>query len=414
MDNQTQTQAIPPVGAPDFPIHARSVVRSLRRAFSELLASVGADPAVPQAVSRQFGLNKNLAWRISKIVGGDDPAVVLQQMPGNGGLKIFLDAMKRAGAGGERLASARQAIDEYERLIRIHSGDRATLEMMGADLSPHARQQLDEQHRRLLFQGGGYVWGVQARVMLKVAVIAPGQAEGTLDLAAISGLLDFRRLRQQASWAMASRYWNDDRGIRMAMPRPEALDPRFDAEGQAPLMGEFCSTTLPALRSFPISGGTSFELPEGPIGNAAAVDCVLGTLQRGIPRYRTAQNEWGEHNAICDTPSELLIVDLFIHESMTFALAPEALLFSELRSPVRHPGPERDRNRLPLHETLQELGKDPLAPATPEAPRYADMFQALFARTGWDPGAFHAFRMKINYPACPTSLVLRYRLPEAQ
>src|SRR5205814_9513502 len=126
---------MPPASTQSFPVHARAVVRSVRGAFSELLTSVGADPHDPQSMSRQFGLNKNLAWKISKIVQADDPSVALQQMPGSAGTRIFLQSIERAGAAPELLRSARQAIEEHEDPIRVHSGDRATLELIGSGLS---------------------------------------------------------------------------------------------------------------------------------------------------------------------------------------------------------------------------------------------------------------------------------------
>jgi len=220
-------------------------------------------------------------------------------------------------------------------------------------------------------------------------------------------------LRPQVMWVKATRYWNNDDGTQMNMPQREAIDPRYDGPDQAPLVADFCSQPPPPLRSYATPTGTSFELVEGPVGNTGAISCVLGTIQRGIPYYRTETNEWGEHSAICDTSAELLILDLFIHREFAFAIPPEPLLFGEMRAAVRFPGHERDRNRLPLNEQLQDLGTGPLLLATPEVPRYSLMVQSVFDRTGWDPQEFHGFRMKIAYPACPTSLVLRYRLPEA-
>jgi hypothetical protein len=384
----------------------------VRGAFSELLTSVGADPQDPQAMSRQFGLNKNLAWKISKIVQADDPSVALQQMPGSAGTRIFLESVERAGAKPDLLRCAREAIDQYEQLIRVHSGDRATLEMMGSELSPAGRQARDESHRKLLFQGASYVWGVQARVMSKVGLVAPGSEPGTLDFASLSALIDFRRLRPQVTWLMATRYWNNDDGSKMQMPRSEPIDPRYGAPDQAPLVADFCSQPLPELRNYATATGTSFELVEGPVGNTGAITCVLGTVQRGVPYYRTEANEWGEHSAICDTPAELLILDLFIHSELTFAIPPEPLLYGEMRGAMRFPCPQRERNRLPLAEPLHDLGAGPLPLATPEVPRYSQMVQSMFDRTRWDPSEFHGFRMKIAYPACPTALVLRYRLPD--
>jgi hypothetical protein len=391
-----------------FSSHARAVVRALREAFLELLTGVGADPQDHQSISGALGLNKNLAWKISRIVQADDPSVALEQMPGAAGIKIFLKSVERAGVAPALLAAARGAIQGYEALIEIHSGDRATLEMMGSELSPAGRQQRDEHHRKLLFQGASYVWGAQTRVNLKLGIIGPGSEPGLLDFASINGVIDFRRIRPDVSWVMASRESRNDDGSEMATSASEPIDPSYT--GEAPLMTEFCSRPLPELRRVVSGRCTMIELAEGPVGNTGALTCIFGAIQRRIPYYRTPTNELGEHSAQCDIPAELMIVDLFFHRSFTFAV-PQPFLYSELGAHVPYPGRGRERNRLPLNEPLQDLGAAPLPLATPEVPRYNPMVRAAFARTGWDPAEFNGFRMKIAYPACPTALVLRYLLP---
>lgn len=391
-----------------FPAQARAVVRALRGSFSELLVAAGANPQDHQSISRSLGLNKNLAWKISKIVQADDPTVALEQMPGAAGIKIFLKSVERAGLDMALVRAAHEAVEGYERLITVHSGDRATLEMMGSELSP-GRQQRDEQHRKLLFQGASYVWGAQTRVNLKIGIVGPGSEEGMLDFASINGLIDFRRIRGDVTWTMASRRSRNDDGSDMETWASEPIDPT--RVNMAPLMTEFCSRPLPELRRVASGGLTSFELVEGPVGNTGAQTCLFGAIQRRIPYFRTPTNEWGEHSAACDIPAELLILDVLFHERFTFA-RPQAYLYSELGAHVLYPGRGRDRNRLPLNEPLQELGAGPLPLATPEVPRYNQMVQAAFERMGWDPEQFFGFRMKIAYPACPTALVLRYPLPE--
>lgn len=395
-----------------FPDHARAVVRAVRGAFSELLTSIGADPQAPQDFGRQFGLNKNLAWKISKIVQTDDPSVALQQMPGASGIKIFLRTIERAGAAQSLLETARSAVRAYEDLIRVHSGDRATLEIMASELSQAGRQQRDEFHRKLLFQGASYVWGAHARVILKVGIVGLGSRPGLLDFASVNALLDFRRFRPDVTWVMATRRSRNDDGSDMATSASEAIDPRYNGADRAPLMADFCSQPLPALRRVVTPVATDFELVEGPVGNTGALTCVVGAIQRQIPYCRMPENEWGEHVAICDTPAELLIVDLFLHERLTFAIPPEAALYSELGAALPYPARGRERNSLPLNEPLQDLGTGPLLLATPEVPRYRQMVQSVFDRLGWEPTQFHGFRMKMPYPACPTAFVLRYRLPE--
>jgi len=395
---------------PPFASHARQVVRALRGAFAELLASVGADPKEPRSISDRLGLNKNLAWKISKIVQAEDPLIVLQQVPGSSGLKIFLRAAEQAGVSESMLQAARDAIAEYEELIRVHCGDRATMEMMGSALSPNSQSQNDEHHRKMLFQGASYVWGVQARVILKIGLVGPGAEDGFLDFASLNALIDFRRLRPDVSWVMASRRSYNDDGTPMATSASEPIDERYAGTDQPPLMADFCSQPLPRLRRRDELNYTCFELVEGPVGNTGAETCVVGTIQRNMPYYRTATNEWGNHVAQCDTPAEMLILDLFIHESFTFAIPPEPLLFSEMGTAP--PAPRGEHRQLPLNERLQELGAGPLPLATPEVRQYNQMVQAMFDRTGWVPSEFHGFRMKIAYPACPTALMLCYPLPE--
>ncbi|MBN2445805.1 MAG: hypothetical protein JXO22_03720 [Phycisphaerae bacterium] len=405
--------AAPPPPTPAFPVHARGVMRSVRGAFSELITDVGASPHDSQGLSRACGLNKNLAWKVSKLIQTEDPAVAIQQMPGSGGIEIFLRSMERAGAREALLKTARDAIRDFDKLIQLHSGDRATLEMMGSALSSTGRQQRDEYHRRLLFQGGSYVWGAQARVMLKVGIVGRGKADGLLDFLSLSALVGFRRLRPDVTWTMAARRARHDDGSPMFPPGPEPIDPNSAGDDKAPLMLDFCSGPLPHLRRVEDATGISFELPEGPVGNTGALTCVTGTIQRGIPYYRSPSNEMGEHRATCDLPAELLLFDLFIHNSFTFAMPPEMGLYSDLNTFGPYPGRGRDFNRLPIYETLQDLGCGPLPLATPDVANYNQMVQTMFDRVGWRPTDFRGYRVKIAYPACPASVVLRYDLPEA-
>jgi len=388
-------------------------MRSVRGAFSELVTNVGANPADPQALSRSCGLNKNLAWKVAKLIQTEDLAVALQQMPGAAGIKIFLNSMERAGASESLLKTARETIHEFDELVKLHSGDRATLEMMGSALSQIGRKQRDEYHRKLLYQGGSYVWGAQARVVLKVGIVGPGAGDGLLDFASLSSLVDFRRIRPNVTWVMASRRAQNDDGSGMFPPVPEPIDPRCAGNNKPPLMLDFCSHPVPDLRCVQDDKCIAFELPAGPVGNTGVLTCVSGTIQRGLPYYRSPLNEWGEHVVTCSIPARVFILDLFFHQDFTFAIPPEMTLHSELDAATPYPGNRRDRDELPIQEALQDLGAGPLPLATPDVADYNRMVQAMFDRANWRPADFHGFRVKIAYPAHPASLMLRYRLPDA-
>ncbi|HLO42000.1 MAG TPA: hypothetical protein VK176_13320, partial [Phycisphaerales bacterium] len=177
-------------------------------------------------------------------------------------------------------------------------------------------------------------------------------------------------------------------------------------------MLDYCSNPPPPMRRYIEGGSTHFELVEGPVGNTGALTCVIGAIQRRIPYFRSATNEFGEHTAICDLPAELLLMDVYFHQRFEFARHPERCLYSEMGAYIPYPGRGRHRHKLPLHEPLLELGNDPLPVVTPEVPRYNQMVRTVFERLGWNPSEFFGVRMKIAYPACPTAVVLRYKLPE--
>lgn len=394
-----------------FQTDARSVVRSVRGAFSELLSQAGADPQDPQSICDRVGLTKTLAWKVSRMVQADDPSLALQHMPGASGVRLLLRGAERAGVADTQIRIARDAVEDFERLIKVHCGDRATLDMMGGELSPEGRRQRDEQHRRMFYQGASYVWGVQARVVLKVGLVMPGARPGEIDFASVNALIDFRRLRPDVCWVLAARHGRNDDGTAMRTRAAEAIDPRFDGPDTCPLMGDFCSDPLPELRRREDPKGVSFELVEGPMGNTGSVTCAVGAIQRGIPCYAGPENEWGEHRAICDIPAELMIVDLFVHEDLGFRTPPLVSLHSEMGAGGED-GP-RLRRRLPLNESLSDLGTGPQPPTTPEVPRYQAMLRAVFERMQADPSRVRGFRMRMAYPACPTSLMLRYPLPPA-
>ena len=194
---------------------------------------------------------------------------------------------------------------------------------------------------------------------------------------------------------------------------PEPIDPRSAGDDDAPLMPDFCSRPLPQLRRVVATTGINFELPEGPVGNTGAMTCVTGTIHRHLPYYRSPSDTMGIHQVICDLPAELLIFDLFIHNSFTFAMPPHMALHSDLGICGPHRVSTSDSKSLPVYETLQDLGCGPLPVATPDVANYNQMVKAMFDRVGWRPSDFHGYRVKIAYPPCPASISLSYELPNA-
>src|SRR5690606_24262474 len=124
------------VASDDFVARYEETVLGIRTAFTELLLSAGADPARPSEIARRFQLNKNLTWMVSKIVNSPDVYAVAQHIPGTARIDSLLTAMGKAGATQREVAKLRSALDDFDRLVVEHTGDRETLELILAEMSP--------------------------------------------------------------------------------------------------------------------------------------------------------------------------------------------------------------------------------------------------------------------------------------
>ncbi len=412
----TRTSPPPsPKGAAMPPIddQVKEVLQRVRGTFAELLTAVGADPMRPQDVSRRLGLNKNLAWKISRVIREKESGAAVAMMPGREGLKIFLHTMHSFGAPADAITSAKNALAEFEQMIDLHSGDRDTLGLMVGGGTGGKDLQRMEALRKQSFRGNSAIWGVQARLQLSVHIVAPSDDPEWADLVWLSGLVDFRRLRGDVIWTMASARKADDAGELIPVGPLRAIDSRFAGPDQAPLLGDFCSDPPPAIRVETTADGLlRYQLVEGPVGKSAATTCIVAVHgKRFVRRLRTVGDTVGEHNARLYTPAELLLHDLLVHRDLTHALRPSALLYSQLPVVPSYPQGGRALGLLPLPEQIADLGAAPPDLVTPELPHYSRMIAAVLGAVGWSLPDFHGFRLAMRYPPMPTVAVMRYDLP---
>jgi hypothetical protein len=376
------------------------------------MTSAGMDPQDPQVLMRRWGVNKTLSWKISKVVQTDDAFLALQQVPGREGIDVLLKKGAAAGVNPASIQATRAAVDRFEKLIEVHCGDRVTFEIMGSDITPAGRQQREEHHRKLLYQGASYVWGVQARMYLNLRVLAPAAEAGLADIACIAGLLDFRRLRENVRWPMFKRQTRNPDGTPFTHSKIETLDPA-SANEVVPFMTEFYSPAKTASITYEDNTAT-VEMAPGPVGNAGVTSYLLGIIERGLPNTAPVDQTNPQANlwSLLNTPAEALLFDIYIHESLTSAMPPKPVLARMSGNSPPVPA-ELERSRLPMFESLLDLGTAITAPFTAEVPRYGEIFNSIFARTGWTASQFHGFRLRMAYPPVMSALAMQYGIETA-
>ncbi len=410
-----------------FADDGKCAVHGMRRALAEVLTSVGADADQPQEISRQFGIDKTLAWRISRVVREEDVWEAVQHIPRRPSIRLFVDAMARHGAPEKPLETVWRALGEFERFVELHSGDRETLEMMVSAGARRSAGKRLESFRKAGFQASSAIWGVQARTQISLHLMAPSALDPeALSMSTVCGLTDFRRLRPDVPWAVASlSHWETaeppangtggagaPHGTAIADRwQPIPMDPAVPA-GAPPLLQEFCSRPLPELDRFKEREGlVRYLLREGPVGNTAAATVVFGwNLPRAASPYEGYPGETGEHGVMLTTPVEAVIHDLFIHRSLAFAFGPTAHVYSQLPGGPQYPASGPRIGLLPVGGEVIDLGAGPPDTTTTELPRYREMAEVAVRQMGFELSDFQGYRFRVRYPPIPALAVLRHPL----
>jgi hypothetical protein len=391
-----------------------TAVQTFRAGLIDLLASVNANADRPQELARRFSLDKNLAWKISRIVGSSDPLATVPLIPGTAGARIFLKAFELAGADPALIENVRRALRAINQVIRVHASDRATFEIMASNMLPSdLRNDHVVQNRKLAFRGNSATWGVQATTQSQLAILAPNEHESDMaDFVQVSSLTGFRRLRGDARWLLFRRERWSDHDPLPARDEAVSLDPDFPVERGVALIGEFCSKPIPQIEVIQIDGEDQYELPPGPVGDAAAITCVFGELSRRVGSTRAdAAGEYVEIGLNLITPVQNMLFDLLVHRDFGWALDPEFILYSRLDGGGMQMTTRRHRNRLPASERVHDLGGGVGGLATTLVPRYSALVEYTLGRLNWQGSDFRAFRVSMAYPPIPTVALLRAALP---
>ncbi len=393
-----------------FADEAKAAVHGLRRAFADLLFAMEADPDGPQDISRRFGLDKTLTWRIARVIREEDAWEALHHIPRRPSVGLFLEAMKKAGAKQELVDDVWGALSRFEQFVEIHSGDRDTLEMMASSKSRKSSAKRIEGFRKTAYDANSAIWGIRAKAQVNTHILMPGDNEGMLTIGTVCGLVDFRRLRANTPWAIASiTAWDGHEVNNVSGEIFQPID-KSVKKHEAPLLREFCSQPLPDMRVIEQPKGIfRYMLAEGPVGNTAAATVFLGYLQQNaVPSTRVYAEEIGEHGAYLSTPVEEFIHDIFIHRELDFAKSPVAAVYSQLPGGPLYPS-YREAATMPLPQDVIDFGCPPEM-TTPEIHAYRDMISTATHRAGFPLEDFHAYRYRLRFPPIPTLALLRHPL----
>jgi hypothetical protein len=385
--------------------HFEAAMGAVREAFTELLASVGADSSTPIEISRTFGLNRNLAWKLTRVVNSVDLVEAVQHVPRRSGMQIALKCFAAHGASEHALTHVREAGEQFEEMVAAHAAGRDELELMVGSMLPHRVDPLLlESSRKSAFQGQSATWGVQAKTRFAAQIVASNaKNKDHVDIAVVSGSTGFRRLRPVTRWPLiTSNTWGT------SDPNYQPLDHSVAADSP-PFLHDFCTPNAPDVEVRNENESRIHELTSGPVGNTAAFTYAFGYLSRDVASIRaTTAGEVAEHSVTCDTPAERLVFDLLLHADLPIVADPKFCMCHAMLKCT--PLSDDESYHLPSLGEVQLLGTNPPQVATPHVPRHREMLSLAAERLGRPLDEFRGYRVTILYPPVPTRGAFYYPL----
>ncbi len=387
--------------------------QGVKRSLSEMLRASGANVYSPGECARRLGLNRNLTWKIAKVLSEANIYTALQHLPGDEGLEIVVTSMRRAAVPLPLIDAFNESIARFEEVVRVHAGDRITLDLILDSMGGQGSAERLEQSRKLAFRGNSGLWGLQTRVRSTTTLVAPNHDDPSMmDLCIVGGVIDFRRLRPGITWPLfRPRQYQDDGSPIDLGPKEEPVDLSTLDPSTPMLIRDFCSPNMPEIRAVRSRLGWDYEMGDGPVGNLGAFTCFFGRIVRKADsRFRAPGNRYFDLLSHVTMPAETMVFDVLIHQDLPFLMNPKVMLVASTDG--SSPGDFDWGRTIPLEERPVELtGRPPLL-GTSLIPRYDELASMLFTRMGREAREFRALRLTIKYPPMHAVTVLRNELPE--
>ncbi len=404
------TQAAPEFDP--FEDSSTAILLGLRSAWLSIVEDLPERVGRPQDLVDQLGLNRNLGWKLFRVTHGPESLPAPKLIPGPASVDRFFEAARQRGVPAALVARGAEAYEQYRELMRVHAGDRASLDILLAQHLEEGRPQAERELLRAAFRANSYVLGIQTRAINYLTFVYPGEGktEGAIFTRGYYGL---RRNRPGLRWLIGGYSVAEDTRL-LGLAPSESLGEAAE-EGAAPLVQQFCS--IPVARTLRVKSPNLVEdfIEPSQVGEQAAADIVQaertwGTMNRFLPRENERGPTIRDYNSRavrCVTPCEYLQVSLFFHRDILRGEEPWYDTYTTVLGPTRHRrAPE---HRIPFGE-LKRLGPCSSPHPSPSIPHYQEFVDFVFGHIDFPRDEFIEYRVSLDHPPIPIELVTSYRI----
>ncbi len=405
------------------PAFERDVSPTLRAVQGACAAIVEATAAAKgaQAIRKASHLQKaldipmTLAWQVFRLATVDDPITEAETVPGSRSVQRLVRSARQQGVRDEPLESLVDSVRRFEELVKEIAGDRKTFNSIASGLKPDDTTDSMLNIRRDAFRANSKIHGASVRTRMATYIVHPS-SESMADVLGLVGVVDLYRLRagRPFTFTSTSIVGTPQQGSSFG----HTLDPPDLSDRGGTVLTEFCSDPIRSIRSY-ISDDNRLvtELSPEDLGKRHAVDAFVAEIYRdGDQRFATESDPMFSVKMQVTMPTVIGVVDIVLADGVfgkknpildaTMTMHRRQLPFSADRIGV---DPEIEVIERP---DVLYLGQGSAVLKTPDIPRYPAMFEHVCKRAGWDPGVFHTFRCRVEYPVMGSSIAVGFRKPQ--
>lgn len=403
-----------------FQVDVPEAIGRLARALAVLLTGLQSVGKAAE-LARVLSLDRALSWKIWRIVHAATPLEAVPYLLSTEGYEKLLRAAQRRGVERDVLEAVRVSAEGVSEVMRQHAGDRASLEIIAAEVTGKSGGAMDPRsvaRRKACFLGNSAVWGVQAAVQYRAGFFGRSDTPGIVQSARVYGLIGLRRMRPLVKWTVArvATVGSSVQPTFQAKVVREPLDPRCRTEGlDAPVLLDFSSKPLPQFHQVHRHGGATIDVQVsgGQVGSTGDTTVLLGEFTpHAGPAERSETNMDVTAGVQIHTPCRAVVLDVYVEKGLFPPQIPSVHLFSELGVPPwPHCGEDAELpQELQVETTDLDEWPDWDGGRCVEVPQAPQLARSVFERLGWDGSRFQLHRVRSSFPPIPTTLLMQINL----
>lgn len=389
---------------------ANDILARLRDGLSQVIAAQrGGEVKKAADLHKALGLAKPLGWSLYRVATSEYPLNAGPYVPGAGPMAKFLQAAQAHGAPEELVSEVRAAFEAFERFVEDQAGDRESFESMISHPDRARREAADLRHKRNIFRSSTHVWGSQSRVVTLCNIVHPCAKPGMVDGATIHGVVGYRQVRPDLPLMTTLRWTPSPKRADGAAPIEEPIDPNGIIAGPYSFLSDYCSKPMPAFRtSTDMENYERLELIGRGVGKNGELTFFVGSVGREkMPPFPVDGKLRGYHFRLL-RPTELFLWDILVHKDLWSGPPPEVRICSGDTS-TPNTIEAWDADKLPVQESIAELGMGTHGLPTRHVPRYRELITHALTCLGWNANDFRVFRCAIDYPVMHSFIRINFR-----